>query len=171
MKYTKKLVLSALFTAFTLVATLISIGPIPPTNGYIHPGDALVLLCGFMLGPVYGGIAGAVGSALADITLGYVVYAPATLIIKFLVAYAGGFIYRINSQSKLKVITASVAGELIMIAGYYVYEGFIMTGGPGAIAALGGIPANLLQGAAGVLIAVVAVKALSGKKMLQKFFN
>ena len=54
----KLLVISALFAALACVATLSIRIPTPGTNGYIHPGDAIVILSGVFLGPVYGLLAG-----------------------------------------------------------------------------------------------------------------
>ena len=48
---TKKLVLSALFAALACVATMSIRIPTPGTGGYIHPGDAIVILCGVFLDP------------------------------------------------------------------------------------------------------------------------
>ena len=59
---TQKLVLTALFAALTCVATMIIRIPTPGTGGYIHPGDALVILSGIILGPLYGFLA-AISSA------------------------------------------------------------------------------------------------------------
>ena len=58
---TKKLVLAALMCALTCVATMVIRIP-TPTMGYIHPGDALVLLCAFLLGPVPGALAAGICS-------------------------------------------------------------------------------------------------------------
>ena len=63
---TKKIIITALFAALTCVATMIVKIP-TPTMGYIHPGDAIVLLSGFILGPVYGGLAAGIGSAFSDL--------------------------------------------------------------------------------------------------------
>ena len=88
----KKLVFAALFAALACAATFIHI-PVPPmTNGYVNLGDCFVLLAGFCLGPVYGGLAGGIGSALTDLLGGYFHYVPATLIIKFLMALAAALI-------------------------------------------------------------------------------
>ena len=81
---TKKLVMTALFTALTMVSTMLIRIPLP--MGYVHLGDAFVLLSAFILGPIWGTIAAGVGSALADV-IGYIAYAPATLIIKALMAF------------------------------------------------------------------------------------
>ena len=72
---TKKLIFAALFAALTCVATMIIKVP-TPTMGYIHPGDSIVLLSGFLLGPLYGGLAAGIGSMFSDLFGGYFSYAP-----------------------------------------------------------------------------------------------
>ena len=60
-KSLKNLVMAALFAALSCVATSIIRIPTPGTGGYIHPGDAIVILSGVFLGPVYGLFAGGIG--------------------------------------------------------------------------------------------------------------
>ena len=79
---TRKLVMTALFMALVCTATMVIRIPTPGTNGYIHPGDALVILSGIFLGPVQGLLAAGIGSALADFLGGYLLYVPATFLIK-----------------------------------------------------------------------------------------
>ena len=90
---TKKLIFAALFAALTCVATMIIKVP-TPTMGYIHPGDSIVLLSGFLLGPVYGGLAAGIGSMFSDLFGGYFSYAPATFVIKTLTAVFASLIFR-----------------------------------------------------------------------------
>ena len=82
----KKIVMTALLTALTCAATMSIRIPTPGTGGYIHPGDALVILSGIILGPAGGFLAGGAGSALSDLLGGYFIYVPITLVIKGLVA-------------------------------------------------------------------------------------
>ena len=72
---------TGLLTALVCAATMVIRIP-TPNGGYVNIGDALVLLSGWMLGPVYGFFAAGVGSALADLLWGYGAYVPGTLIIK-----------------------------------------------------------------------------------------
>ena len=65
--------MTALFAALACVATMSIRIPTPGTGGYIHPGDAIVILAGIILGPVYGMLAGGIGSALSDLIGGYFV--------------------------------------------------------------------------------------------------
>ena len=55
-----------------------------PLKGYINLGDGIVLLAAWVLPLPYGLVAAGLGSALADLFSGYVVYAPATFAIKAL---------------------------------------------------------------------------------------
>ena len=59
---TRKLVYAALFAALTCVMTMIVKIPVPATGGYVNLGDCVVLLAGWVLGPMYGG--GRLGLAL-----------------------------------------------------------------------------------------------------------
>ncbi|MHA1106367.1 MAG: ECF transporter S component [Promethearchaeota archaeon] len=56
--------------------------PVPATGGYINIGDLGVLLAGLIFGLIIGFISGGVGSVLADIFLGFPIWAPATFLVK-----------------------------------------------------------------------------------------
>lgn len=144
----KKLVYSGLFAALVCVATMAIRIP-TPLGGYINAGDALVLLAAFVLGPLWGAAAAGLGSAIADLLAGYALYAPATFVIKLLVALTAGAILRRSSGNKkaLPSVLAGVLAELIMICGYFLYECFVLKYG---IAALGNVPANALQAVFGI---------------------
>ncbi|MBO5104667.1 MAG: ECF transporter S component, partial [Ruminococcus sp.] len=81
------LTLTGVLTALTTVATIVIQIP-TPTKGYVNLGDVFVNISAWVLGGMYGAAAGGIGSALADIITGYAFYAPATLIIKALMAFA-----------------------------------------------------------------------------------
>ena len=92
MQHLKTLIYTALFTALCCIATMLIQIPLAATNGYIHLGDAFVILSGIILGRKYGGFAAGVGSAFADLFTGYAYFAPVTFVIKFLVAFASAVI-------------------------------------------------------------------------------
>ena len=91
--HTKTLVLTALFAALCCVATMSVRIPTPGTGGYIHPGDAIVILSGVVLGPLYGFLAAGIGSCMSDLLGGYLTYVH-TLLIKGLVAMTSAFAYQ-----------------------------------------------------------------------------
>ena len=99
MQKTQKLVLCALFTALTTIATMVIQIPLS-VSGYINMGDVFVLFGAFMLGPLFGAVSAGVGSMLADILTGYVVFAPATLIIKAIMALVYFFLFTILLYNK-----------------------------------------------------------------------
>ena len=146
--------MTALFAALAWVATMSIRIPTLGTNGYIHPGDAVVILSGIILGPVYGFLAGGIGSAMADLLGGYFIYVPITLIIKGLIALISGIIYqRFGKTKKSRYICVVIGGitDIVLVAGgYFICEFFMY--GAGAAAS---IPANLIQGAGGLIISLV----------------
>lgn len=159
-KSLKKLVMAALFAALSCVATYIIHIPTPGTGGYIHPGDAFVILSGVFLGPVYGLLAGGIGSALADLIGGYFIYVPITFVIKGLVAFVAGIIFQKAGNSRIsKQISVAVGGvfDILLVAGgYFIFEVFIY-----GIVAAGSIPANIIQGASGLIIASILYPLVS----------
>ena len=160
---TKKIVACALFTALIACATIIIQIPMP-ISGYVNLGDAFVLLGAFILGPVYGTISAGLGSMLADVLTGYVIFAPATLIIKALMVLAFCFLFKLLKRNvKMNVfcfIISGIVAEIIMTMGYFFYSALIM--GEGLVAATS-IPGNLIQGAIGILVSTVS--AISLQKM------
>ena len=150
----KKLILAALFAALSCVATMSIRIPTPGTSGYIHPGDAIVILSGVILGSVWGFLAGGIGSALSDLIGGYFIYVPITFVIKGLVALAAGLLYQKvgkNQKSRyIAVILGGVADIILVAGGYFVCEFFIY--GAGAAAS---IPANIIQGVGGLVISCI----------------
>lgn len=144
---TKKIAWAGLMTALTVVATLIVQVP-SPTGGYINAGDALVILSAFLLGPAWGAVAAGLGSALADLLAGYAVYAPATFIIKGLMALAAAAIISRGGDKKLLpfAVVGSVTAEIIMTVGYFVFTAVVLGLGWGAAAE---IPGNCVQGVFG----------------------
>ena len=116
----KKLVMAALFAALACVATMSIKIPTPGTSGYIHPGDAIVILAGVVLGPAWGFLAGGIGSAMADLLGGYFVYVPITFVIKGLVSLCSALLYRkVGKNSKSRYIAVILGGvaDIILVAG------------------------------------------------------
>jgi len=164
----RRLILAALFAALTYVTTNIIHIPTPGTNGYLNLGDCTVLLGAFVLGPVYGAAAAGIGSMLADLLLGYVAYAPGTLVIKALMAFAAAALFRLlrgRLHALPAAILAGVAGELVMVFGYFGFEAVLLGYGPAAAAS---IPSNLAQGALGIVGSVLLYEALARVPAIQK---
>ena len=149
----KKLVTAALFAALICVFTMSIRIPTPGTGGYIHPGDAAVILSGIFLDPVAAFLAAGIGSCMADFLGGYFIYVPITFIIKGLVAFSCSHLYRsVTAQGKHGYLAAAACGVIdmaLVAGGYFFCEIFLY----GLGAALASVPSNLVQGAGGLIIA------------------
>ena len=139
-----------MLAALILVVTRFSAIPIMNGQGYLNLGDVTILFAAALLGPA-AAVPAAIGSALADVWAGYVQYAPATFIIKGLVALiAGLFLRKLNVTLPFKIFGMALA-ELAMAAGYLVFELFLL----GPAIALFDLTFNLIQ--AGVCTLVAAL--------------
>lgn len=158
---TKKLILSALFAALACVATMSIRIPTPGTGGYIHPGDSVVILAGIFLGPVYGGLAAGIGSALSDLIGGYFIYVPITLVVKGVIAFLSGAAFQLlrkkNLNAYIGVIVGGIIDMILVPGGYFLCE-LPLYGLSGSLAS---VPANFVQGIGGLLIALVLFPILS----------
>lgn len=156
---TKTLTTTALFMALTCIATMIIKLPTPGTGGYVHLGDAFVILSGILLGPVYGAIAGGIGSALADLFGGYFIYVPITLFVKAAIAFGVGIIYHKFSKNItnifLKSALCGIYATIVVALGYLFFEYFMY-----GAAALASVPANIGQGISGLLISTILLPTL-----------
>lgn len=163
----KMVVFSAMLASLTCVATMIIKIP-TPLQGYANLGDCIVLLSAFLLPVSYGFCAAAIGSALADVLSGYAMYAPATFVIKGLMVIVAYFIYKqfTKKDKKLllgKIISGFIA-EVVMVAGYFVFEGFMYGFG----ASLVNIPANAMQGLVGLIMGVLLINVFEKNKIFTK---
>ena len=160
----RKIIFAALMAALTTVATMIIRIP-TPTQGYIHLGDGMVLLCGALLGP-------GLGSMLSDLFAGYMSYVPGTFVIKALTAMVGGWLYlRLSAGADrravpVRVVLSGIPAEAVMVIGYFLYEmGMEVAMGSNAAAAATavavGIPMNIVQGVAGIIVCAVLLPVLS----------
>ena len=160
---TQKIVIAAMLASLTCVATMIIKIP-SPFKGYLNLGDAVVLLAGWLLSPAYGFLAAGLGSALADVFSGYIIYAPATFVIKGLMAIIVFYCFKIL-HNKLGNLTSRIIGgvlaEIMMILGYFVFEGFLYGFAPSIV----NIPANAVQGVAGIIIGIILIKILEKSKI------
>lgn len=163
---TKKIVMASLMAALAFVATMIIKIP-SPFKGYLNLGDCIVLMAGWMLSPTYGFLAAGLGSALADIASSYVTYALPTFAIKGLMALIAFYGFRLlhnkigNLASK---IISGIFAEIVMILGYFVFEGIYYGFAPSLV----NIPANSVQGIAGLIIAIMLTKILEKAKIVLK---
>lgn len=120
--------LIGILTALTMVATIILMVPFPTTAGYFNLGDVLVMISGFILGPLGGFIVGGGGSALADLIVAPQ-YAPITFIAKGLEGmFVGLFSAKTFKETRIRIL--DIAGVILassaMMLGYLLGEMFIL---------------------------------------------
>lgn len=160
---TKRIVITALMAAMVCVATMIIKIP-SPMKGYLNIGDCIVLLCGWLLSPGYGFVAAGLGSALADMFSGYITYAPATFLIKGSMALIAFACFKLMNKRLGRLpsqIIGAVLAEIVMVFGYFVFEGIMYGFVPSAV----NIPANAVQGAAGLILGIILVKVFERLKI------
>ena len=149
------MVMMGLMTCLVIVSTMFIKIPIPMTSGYVHLGDSMIFLSVLVLGKKNGSLAAGVGSALGDILGGYAMWAPWTLIIKFIMAWILGiFVERFGKKGE---VAGMVLAGAEMTAGYYVASS-VMYGS--WIVTLADIPWNVGQFVVGMIIAGVLYEAL-----------
>ena len=148
--------LLAILTALTTVATMVFQIPFVATQGYFNLGDTFVMTSGFLLGPIGGFIAGGLGSSLADLLLGYPVYAPITFISKgFEGLLVGLFSFRTKQAARISGwdIIGILFGAIAMLLGYFLGEAYLL--GYGIEAAFAEmVTINVIQVTAGAFVAV-----------------
>ena len=151
----------AIVTAATFAVKIPS-----PMSGYVNLGDCFVLLSGWLLGPLWGFVAGGLGSALADVLGGYMLYVPGTFIIKGAMALIAALFVR-RHDSRPRRLLGGLAAESAMVLGYFGYAALLL--GRGLAAALS-IPGNLVQGgvglAAGMALCEIALRVLKGRRLV-----
>lgn len=91
---TYKLVLTSMMATFVVISTFLSVTlPIGGTATTFHLGNTTCLLSGILLGPIYGGLAAAIGSLVFDLLNPiYIASAPFTIIFKFTMVFVCGAI-------------------------------------------------------------------------------
>lgn len=167
----RKLVLAALMAALCTIMTMVIQVP-SPMQGYVNLGDCAVLMSAWVLGPLYGGAAAGIGSALADLLSGYAHYVPGTFAIKLVMAVAAALIFRAATKKGLFVssvllgqIVGGVVAEVIMVLGYFAYASLWLGKG---LAAAASIPGNIVQGVFGLVAATVVYTVLSRSRAVVK---
>lgn len=122
----RKLTNTAIFTALVFVATFAIRITIPATGGYFNLGDSMIFVAALLYGPFVGAFSGGIGAALSD-ALGWPIYVPGTLIIKFIEGAIVGYVGRKVRPKPMPVTfwrALSVFLGLVLGAGTY----FIGTG-------------------------------------------
>lgn len=153
----RKLTYSAVLAAVVFLVTFLTRIPVPfpgTSSAYIHLGDTVIFITAYLLGGPIAAAVAAVGSGLADLAAGAVIYIPATFVIKGLMGLCAGALMRVRGMAFYAL--AAVAGGAIMTAGYFLYE-LLLFGFAYAVPAL---PYNLIQWGGSLVIALALFPAL-----------
>ena len=121
-----KIVFSGVMAAIVCVITIFRI---PLGQSKVHFANSMCLLSGLLLGPVWGGTAAGLGSAIYDIALGGYSFFDAliTFVSKFAMAWVTGILYRTWVLKKgerswqenlLPLVISCVLGALTYVALY-----------------------------------------------------
>jgi len=169
---TKKIIIAALLSAITCVVTFAIRVPVPATQGYINIGDSIIFLCGALLGPVIGFVAGGLGSCLADVFSGYVFWAPFTLIIKGLEGFVTGIIVylakKFNLNKYLFAFIAMLLGGIVCITGYFIASVIIYRS---AAAAWFGVIGDLIQISVSLVLGMLLTVSISNINGIEKLIG
>lgn len=175
---TKKLVLAALMAALTCVGSALRI-TLPLDiggNTSFHLGNIFCALSGILLGPVLGGLASGLGSAIYDI-----VFYPAfisecwlTFLMKGAYGLIAGLVARSGKKAwaygKAALATAAgaVAYAVLYLAKSYLQSLLVIGGTADAawLAVLGKLPATIFNAAVAVIFAPILAVAI--RKALEK---
>ena len=156
---------AGIMAALVEVATFLVQIPIPATKGYLNFGDIMIFATALTFGPIVGGFAGGVGSAISDAATGYAYFAPFTLIIKGAEGLIAGLIS--NRLSKKRDVIAVVIAGSEMVTGYFIAEFFGLSEG---WAAAFEVPANIVQIAVGGIVGI-ALATILRKRLPEAWRN
>lgn len=166
-KKLKFIVYTSLSIAMVALSTMVI--KIPSVRGgYVNFGDIMIFITAALLGRTAGFLSGSIGSAMADIILGYTVYAPATFIIKGLEGLICAVLSGRNKSGNIKtpsLLLAMAAAAAWMVFGYFMFEykiGSLLFANEdfGITAAVLNLPGNIIQGAVSAAAALPFILAI-----------
>ena len=154
----KDLVITSLFIALVYVFTwIVKIQlPFAPNGGLIHLGNVPFFLAAIFFDKRVGMTAGALGMGLFDLTSGWVLWSPMTVISALIMGYIlNKFNYK---HLKMKNLLLSfVLVSLVKVVVYYIGEVFILSS---FVTPLASIPGNIIQIAVSSVIVLVVLKPM-----------
>ncbi len=124
---TKKITLIGMMAAVVCVVTYFRF---PLLGSMVHFANTMCLLAGLLFGPLCGGIAAGLGSAIYDIIAGYGAETVITFINKFAMGWVAGMLARkVSIAMKPRVILSCVLGAFAYMFLYlfktWVFELFV----------------------------------------------
>ncbi|RLG80556.1 MAG: hypothetical protein DRO13_03475 [Thermoprotei archaeon] len=121
----------AIFTVAVYAVTVAVQVYQPATGGYFNLGEAVIYLAALLRGPLVAGVAGGVGASIADLSTGYSIFAPGTLVIKFIEGVAAGLLVA-KLGRKVKPFYGFIVGALytvlLLVFAVYYWAGKVYFG-------------------------------------------
>ncbi|MBQ9196759.1 MAG: ECF transporter S component [Clostridia bacterium] len=154
-----KIVFAGVLAAMVYVVTLFRF---PMLGSKVHFANAVCLLSGMLLGPVWGGVAAGLGSALYDaFGGGYdILNILITFVSKFAMAWVCGMLVRSTWEQEkpnvARTVLAAAAGALTYVA-LYMLKSLLMYGWAGMVSRF---PASIINAAAAIVAAPIFYFAL-----------
>lgn len=159
----RDLVITSLFIALVYVFTwIVKIQlPFSPNGGLIHLGNVPFFLAAIFFDKRVGMTAGALGMGLFDLTSGWILWSPMTVISALIMGYILNKM-NYNKYTLKSLILSFILVALVKVVVYYIGEIFILSS---FAAPLASIPGNLIQiGVSSVIVLVIL-------KPMEKVFN
>ena len=160
-KNVKKITLTGVFSAMIFVLTMFVKVTVP--SGYVHFGDAMIYVCAVLLGSPWALIAGAIGEGLADVAGGFAMYAPATVIIKVIIALIFSLCKDENKLLTVKSGIMTIPAALVTVGGYFAADMII-----DKAYAFVDIPGNIIQGVGSAVVFIAIAAMLDKVKIIKK---
>lgn len=162
---TKLIATTSLFVVVTFVATAFIQMGIPGGSGYVHIGDAIILIACYFLPLPYAIAAGAIGAAFADWAAGYIQYILITILAKAVLVVSTHYVIYNKKITTWYTFPVIVLGNFISILCYAFHD--LIFFGKGAFVA--NFTFGLIQPAFTLVISIVVLLAFSKIKVLTTF--
>jgi len=123
---TRRIINIVVFTVLVYSATVVLQIYQPATGGYFNLGESMIYFVALLTEPIVVAFAGGVGAALADISTGYGLFAPGTLVIKFAEGYIAGYLVKRLGKVYGSFYSMLAGGSLTagsLLFGIFFYSG------------------------------------------------
>lgn len=134
-------------------------------GGYFNFSDVIIIFSSIFFGPFEAILSGAIGCSIADLTSGYAVFVPFTLIAKTLEALSVWMIFYLLKKYKHIRYISIIIGPLFMIFTYFFANIILFS----LEAAISNLPFDAIQGYVGALLGYLILKIFNKIKFFDRF--
>ena len=131
----------------------------PLLGSKVHFANAVCLLAGLLLGPVPGGLAAGLGSAIYDLMTGYGAETIITFVSKFAMAWICGRIFLAFGDKRFRISRLAIASACGALSYVFLYmlKSLIMYGWGGVASRF---PASIINAAVAIIAAPIFFTAI-----------